>query len=83
MSENEYIDLNEFEEDTFFHQYFDSINNDDSERVKNVNRRSKKTSSARNRIEDYLEMKQLREKINDPVFYLEKSLNSADSRYYP
>ncbi len=82
MSDNEYIDLNEFEENTFFHHNFDSLGNDSHEREVKIQRRGLKTASARHRIEKYLEMKNLREQLYDPVFNIETSVKSSGSTYY-
>ena len=84
MSENEYIEyieLNEFE-DALLHYDFDSLGNDGLESEVNVLRRGRKVTSARHRIEEYQEMKNLREQLYDPVFNLDKSfLLSGNTDY--
>ena len=68
MSDNEYIDLNEFEEDNFFHINFDSIDQQEIG-LQNDNAPGRlHHQNARHRIEDYFEIKRLREQISDPVY---------------
>lgn len=70
MSDNEYIDLNEFEEDNFFNINFDSI---DQQEIGLQNDKAPgrlHQQNARHRIEDYFEIKRLREQISDPVYNL-------------
>lgn len=70
MSDNEYIDLNEFEEGNFFDINFDSI---DQQEIGLQNDKAPGRfhhQSARHRIEDYFEIKRLREQISDPVYNL-------------
>lgn len=70
MSDNEYIDLNEFDEDNFFHINFDSI---DQQEIRLQNDKAPGRfhhQCARHRIEDYFEIKRLREQISDPVYNL-------------
>ena len=64
MSDNEYIDLKEFEEDNFSHINFDSINKQEIELQNKKAPGRFHLQSARHRIEDYFEIKRLREQIS-------------------
>lgn len=66
MSESEYIELNEFEEDNIFDLAMISI--DECENETTLRGGPVDRLSARNRIEDYFERRRLREQISDPIY---------------
>lgn len=70
MSENENIDIYEFEEDNFFQPGLISIDEEQLDDEKVCNSGSMKQLTARHRIEDYFEARRLREQITDPIYYL-------------
>ena len=69
MSESEYMDLNEFnefDEDNIFDLTLISI--DECENETTLQDRPVHRFSSRHRIENYFEMRRLREQISDPIF---------------
>ena len=70
MSENENIDMNEFEDDNFFLPRFISIDGEEIDNENICKAGSMNRLTARHRIEDYFEARRLREQITDPIYYL-------------
>jgi hypothetical protein len=70
MSENENIDMNEYEDDNFSLPDFISMDGEEFENEKYYGAESMNRLTARHRIEEYFEAKHLREQITDPIYYL-------------
>mgnify|MGYP001820322684 CR=1 FL=1 len=71
MSDNEYLDYFDDERELLIDDSFDDIFVDDSDTDERVNaiQDTMKTRPAWQRIEEYLEMRELRSQLNDPGFH--------------